>query len=98
MSSNDVMNVVIVALLVINLVGLLFVGIRIGGQSKETQQLNTRLTQLEAQVRFMPTHQDLASLRVDINKMAEATATLAGKTGTMAEMLETIQRHLLEKD
>ncbi|MCP1375377.1 hypothetical protein [Dyella lutea] len=98
MSSNDVMSVLVIVLLVINLLGLLFVGVRVGGQSKVTQELNTRLTQLEAQVRFAPTHADLASLRVDINKMAEATATLAGRSGAMAQMLQTIQDHLLEKD
>lgn len=98
MSLSDVLIVLVLVLLVINLVGLLVVGMRVGGQSKVTQELNNRLTQLEAQVRFAPTHADLASLRVDINRMAEATATLAGQTETMARMLQTIQDHLLEKD
>lgn len=98
MNGNDVATAVVIVLLLVNLVGLLFVGVRVGGQSRETQQLNTRLTQLEAQVRFMPTHADLSSLRVDINRMAEATATLAGQTETMARMLKSIQEHLLEKD
>lgn len=98
MSGSDVMFMLIIVLLVINLVGLLIIGLIVGAQSRETQQLKARMTELEAKVRYMPTHQDLTSLRTDMNKMAEATATLAGKTGTMAEMLETIQRHLLEKD
>lgn len=95
---SDVIAVVIIVLLVINLLGLIAVGIRIGGQSSETKQLNTRLTQLEAQVKYMPTHQDLANLRAEINKLAETTATISGQTRTMTDMLRTIQEHLLEND
>jgi predicted PurR-regulated permease PerM len=95
---NETIAAVIIALLLINLIGLLVVGVHISGQSAYTRQLDSRVTQLEALVKYLPTHQDLASLRAEINKVVETSAAISGQTHAMTQMLRTIQEHLLEND
>lgn len=95
---NEMIATVIIALLVVNLIGLLMIGARVGRQSSDAIALDRRLTQLEARVANMPTHQDLQQLGRGISATAETVATISGQTETMTLMLRTIQEHLLEKD
>lgn len=78
---------VIIALLVINLVALLFVG-----------TLWNRLTKLEARVDNLPTHRDLVDLRGDLQDVRDTVSTISGQMTTTVQMLRTIQEHLLEND
>lgn len=89
---------IILALMVVNLIGLLIIGLMHGSQARDTRRLDTRVTFLEAQVKNMPTHRDLLELRGDTAEMAESVAELNGRAETMTQMLRTIQEHLLEKD
>lgn len=89
---------IIIALLIINLIGLLVVGIRVNGEQTDRRALDTRLTRLEAQVEHLPTHRDLSTLGRAVNETAETVATIKGQTLAMTQMLRTIQEHLLEKD
>jgi uncharacterized membrane protein YfbV (UPF0208 family) len=95
---NDLVITVIIALLLANLIGLLWLGQRASGQSNENRSLSDRLTHLEAKVNTMPTHRDLAELREDFSEVAETTAALSGQMTTVLQLLRTIQDHLLEND
>lgn len=89
---------IIIALLVINLIGLLAVGLRINGQQSDNRAMDQRLTRLEARVDNLPTHRDLTELGRAITETAETVAAISGQTLTMTQMLRTIQEHLLEKE
>ena len=95
---NPIVIAVIIGLLVVNLIGLLVVGIRVSGLSGDDRKLDSRLTHLEARVNNLPTHRDLGELRSGISEVVESVAGLRGQTATMTEMLRTIQEHLLETD
>ena len=95
---NETIAVVIIALLVVNLIGLLVVGIRVSGQSTDARQFESRLTKLEARVENLPTHRDLNELRTGISDVQESVAAISGQTQAMTQMLRTIQEHLLEND
>lgn len=95
---NETVAAVIIALLVINLIGLVLLGVRINGQSNDASDLDKRLTRLEARVDNLPTHRDLADLRNGITEVVESVAALNGHTQAMTQMLRTIQEHLLEND
>lgn len=95
---NDVVTAVIIALLLANLVGLLWLGQRVSGQSTENRALADRITHLEARVNTMPSHRDLADLREDISEVNEAAAAINGQMQTMTQLMRTIQEHLLEND
>ena len=95
---NETVAAVIIALLVINLIGLLVIGNRVSRQSSDASDLDKRLTRLEARVENLPTHRDLAAMSNGINETAEAVATLGGQTQAMTQMLRSIQEHLLEND
>lgn len=89
---------IIIVLLVINLIGLLVIGLRVSGQQGDARKLDQRLTALELRVEHLPKHSDLTALGSAINKMAETVATINGQTQTMTHMLRTVQEHLLEHD
>lgn len=104
-----VVAAVIIVLLLINLVGLLVIGARVSGQATDARNLEQRLkddnrhleqrlTKLEARVDNLPTHRDFTELRGDLSEVVETTAGLSGQMTTMAQMLRTIQEHLLEND
>lgn len=95
---NETVAAVIIALLVIDLIGLLVVGIRISGQSADSRQMWARLITLEGRVDNLPTHRDLTELRSGISEVVEAVASISGQTQAMTQMLRTIQEHLLEND
>ncbi|MFC5525229.1 DUF2730 family protein [Rhodanobacter ginsengisoli] len=95
---NEVIAAVIIALLLINLIGLLVVGARITTQSTDSRQHERRITVLEGRVDNLPTHRDLTSLRSDISQVVETVATISGQVQSMTQMLRTIQEHLLEND
>jgi hypothetical protein len=95
---NEAIAAVIIALLLINLVGLLMVGGRITSQSADSRQMERRLTVLEARVDNLPTHRDLTDLRKGISEVVETAAAISGQTIAMTQMLRTIQEHLLEND
>jgi hypothetical protein len=95
---NETIAAVIIALLVIILLSLLWLGTRVSGQGTENRVLADRLTKLEARVENMPTHRDLTDLRTDISEVVESVATIGGQTEAMTQMLRTIQKHLLEND
>ena len=93
---NPMIAAIIIALLVINLLGLLVVGWRVSGQSNDARSLETRLTKLEARVDNLPTHRDLLDLRNGMGDVVQSMAEIAGRTEAMTTMLQTIQEHLLE--
>ncbi|NII74220.1 AAA+ superfamily predicted ATPase [Dyella sp. SG562] len=93
-----VVAAIIIVLLLINLVGLLVIGARVGRQANDAHQLEQRLTKLEARVDNLPTHRDFTELRGDLSEVVETTAGLSGQMTTVAQMLRTIQEHLLEND
>jgi uncharacterized coiled-coil protein SlyX len=95
---SDATVAVIIALLVINLVGLIVIGIRLNTQTDDTRNLDQRLTKLEAKVENMPTHRDLMELRGSMAAMAEHTSQMSGQVTTMTQLMKTIQDHLLEND
>lgn len=95
---NEMIATVIIALLVVNLIGLLMIGTRVGRHSGDARELDRRLTRLEGRVDNLPTHQDLQQIGRVISVTAEAVATISGQTQTMTQMLRTIQEHLLEKE
>jgi Tfp pilus assembly protein PilN len=106
---NPMIGAIIIALLVINLLGLLVVGWRVSGQSNDARSLETRLTsdsralearltKLEARVDNLPTHRDLLDLRNGMSAVVQSIAEIAGRTEAMTTMLQTIQEHLLEGD
>lgn len=102
---SETISAVVIALLVINLLGLLVVGWRISSQSddvrgitNDSRALADRITHLEAQVKTMPTHRDLTDLRDDISGVVENVAAISGQTQTMTQMLKSIQDHLLENN
>ena len=93
---NPMIAAIIIALLVINLLGLLVVGWRVSGQSNDARSLETRLTKLEARVDNLPTHRDLLDLRNGMGDVVQSMAEIAGRTEAMTTMLQTIQEQLLE--
>ncbi|MEI7036450.1 DUF2730 family protein [Fulvimonas yonginensis] len=95
---NETIAAVIIALLVVNLIGLLVVGVRVSGQSTETRNHEGRITRLEEQVKNLPTHRDLTDLRGAISEVVETVAQISGQTQAMTQMLRSIQEHLLEND
>jgi len=95
---NQTVIIVIIALLLINLIGLLMVGVRITSQTADSRQTERRITMLEARVENLPTHRDLTELRSGISEVVETVAMISGQTQTMTQMLRTIQEHLLEDD
>lgn len=95
---NETIAVVIIVLLVVNLIGLLVVGIRVNGQSTDTRNHESRITKLEAKVDNLPTHRDLTDLRGAISEVVESVAQINGQTQAMTQMLRSIQEHLLEND
>lgn len=102
---TETVSIVVIALLVINLLGLLMVGWRIGSQSADVRGLTAdnrtladRLTHLEARVNTMPTHRDLIELREDLSEVVENVAGIDGKADAMTLMLKSIQDHLLERN
>lgn len=88
---------IIIGLLIVDLAGLLAIGLKLGHEARETHRLDRRITVLEARVQSMPTHHDLLGLRTEMTSMAESVAELSGQAKTMAQMLRTIQDYLLEK-
>lgn len=95
---NSTVDAVVIALLVINLIGLLVIGVKVSGQSRENQDLEKRMTRLEARVDNLPTHRDLTVLGRDISEVVTTCAEIDGRTEAMAQTLRTIQDHLLESD
>lgn len=95
---NEAIATMIIVLLLANLLGLIWLGSRVSGQSNENRAHADRLARLETRVDNMPTHRDLTELRGGIGEMAEAIATISGQTQAMTQMLRTIQEHLLEID
>lgn len=95
---NETIAAVIIALLVTNLIGLLVIGNRVSRQSNDASDLDKRLTRLEARVENLPTHRDLAAMNSGINETAEAVAMLNGQMTTVAQMLRSIQDHLIDKE
>lgn len=95
---NETVAAVIIALLVIDLIGLLLVGLRISGQTADSRQMWGRLIKLESRVDNLPTHRDLTELRSGISEVVETVASISGQTVAMTQMLRTIQEHLLEND
>lgn len=95
---SDTTTAVIIALLLINLVGLLVVGAYVSSQAKDNQRQDRSLTELESRVANMPTHRDLMELRGDLSKVVETVAVIRGQTQTMTQLLRTIQEHLMEND
>lgn len=95
---NDQVAIVIIALLLLNLIGLVMVGVRISAQNKDSREQDSRLTRLEARVDNLPTHRDMTALSRSINETAETVATISGQTQAMTQMLRSIQEHLLEKE
>lgn len=95
---NETIATVIIALLLINLIGLLVIGNRVSRQSNDAREQDKRLTRLEARVDNLPTHRDLTELARAFNETAETVATISGQTQSMTQMLRTIQEHLLEKE
>lgn len=102
---NESVAAVIIALLLVNLIGLAVLGWRITSQSTDIRMHNTdnrllegRLTKLEARVENLPTHRDLAELRCDLSEVVKTVAAINGQAQAMTQMLRTIQEHLLEND
>lgn len=95
---NDASIAIIIGLLLVNLFGLLVIGIRMTLMGSENRKLDNRLTHLEAKVLNLPTHRDLTGLSGDISEISESVSALSGKTETVTQMLRTIQEHLLEND
>jgi hypothetical protein len=95
---SDLTATIIIALLIVNLLGLLVIGYRVSRQSTDAGDLDRRLTRLEARVDNLPTHRDLTDLRSGISEVVETVATIGGQTNAMTQMLRTIQEHLLEND
>lgn len=95
---SDATAAVIIALLLINLVGLLIVGLRVSGQSRDSLVFERRLSKLEAEVKALPTYHDLNELRADIGEVVRSVASIDGQMETVATMLRTVQTHLLERD
>lgn len=95
---TDVTTIIIIALLVINLVGLLAIGARVSSQQREARNQDKRLTKIESRVDHQPSHSDLREMSRAMNAMAETVATIKGQTLTMMQMLRTVQEHLLEND
>lgn len=106
---STILAAIIIGLLIINLVGLVLVGVRVGAQANQqrdletrlsTQQrdLETRLVKLEMRVDNLPTHRDLLELRTGISDVVQNMAAIAGQVEAQTQMLQTIQRHLLENE
>lgn len=102
---NALIAAVIIGLLIINLVGLVLVGVRAGAQSNQQRDLSNqqrglelRLVKLEGRVDNLPTHRDLLELRTGITEVVESMATLSGQVQAQTQMLQTIQEHLLENE
>lgn len=106
---STLLAAIIIGLLIVNLVGLVLVGVRVGAQANQqrdlearlsTQQrdLETRLIKLEVRVDNLPTHGDLLKLRTGISEVVENMATIAGQVQAQTQMLQTIQKHLLENE
>lgn len=95
---SDTTEVLLMALLSLNLLGLVVVAVRLSFLDSDDRKLDRRLTQLEARVDNLPTHRDLGELRSDIAGVVESVAAIAGQTQTMTQMLRTIQEYLLEND
>jgi|GEM_PF-3895301 len=95
---SDLTATIIIALLIVNLLGLLVIGYRVSRQSNDAGDLDRRLTRLEARVDNLPTHRDLLDLRTGIGDVQESMAAISGRTEAMTQMLRTIQEHLLEND
>lgn len=95
---SDASIAIIIGLLVLNLIGLLVIGIWVALLGSDDRKMNNRLVHLEAWVKNAPTHRDLGELRSGISEVVESVAGLSGQTATMTQMLRTIQEHLLEND
>lgn len=95
---SDAFIAIIIGLLLMNLAGLLVIGIRVSLLGSDDRKLDRRLTVLEARVENLPTHRDLGELRSGIVEVMESVAAIGGQTQAMTQMLRTIQEHLLEND
>lgn len=95
---SDAYIVTIIVLLLVNLAGMLVIGIRVGLLAADDRKQDRRLTQLETRVENLPTHRDLTELRSGIAEVVESVAAINGQTLAMTQMLRTIQEHLLEND
>lgn len=95
---SDLTTTVTIVLLLVNLVGLIMVGVRINYQMVDARGMEKRLNKLEANVEHLPTHHDLHELQRNFNVVAESVASVGGKVETMTQLLKTIQEYLLEKE
>jgi hypothetical protein len=95
--SNE-MIALLLGLNVLNIVGLVMLGLRVGDRRREESNLEQRIVRLEVRVDALPTHHDLTALHRELGKTAETVATISGQTQTITTMLRTIQQHLLESD
>ncbi len=85
-------------LLIVALIGLLALCIGMVIVVRESRLMDKRLTKLETLVDVLPSQDDLEHLRNNINAMRSELATVNGRSQTMAELLRTIHKHLLEHD
>src|SRR6185312_7140009 len=75
--TSNASNAIIIGLLLVNLAGLLVIGIRVGLLGGDDRKLDRRLTMLEVRVENLPTHRDLSMLRNDIAEVVESVAGLS---------------------
>ncbi|WP_424682931.1 DUF2730 family protein [Frateuria sp. YIM B11624] len=94
---NETIAFVILALLLVNLLGLVVVGLR-GNGHHDMRHFERRLMELEARVNNLPTHSHLDDLRTGLNGVKEKAAEISGQMTAIAGLLRTIQEHLLEND
>ena len=101
--------VIVIVLLLVILVSLLLLNQRMENLARESKQMDSQLShenrlmesrvaKLEARVDNLPTHRDLTELRSGIGAVVESVATIEGQSETMMQMLQTIQKHLLESE
>ncbi len=96
---------IVIALLIINLFGQMALARRMGGYQDNCKameeasiSLERRVHTVEMRIEYLPTQGDLQRLREHIEAFRETVSTVHGQNQTTVQLLQSIQKHLLEKE
>lgn len=96
--NQDVVAGIGVALVAVNFLAVLWLGIRVERRGNLDAQLWQRVALLEQLSVNAPTHRDLEEIRSRIGTVAMTMAAVSERLLVNTEMTRTIQKHLMEDD
>lgn len=93
--STDLTGVLILAVSIVNFLGLVIVALRVEIRGARSDGYDRRIAVLEEQMRTAPSHGDLAAIRDRIAGLSGQMSALADRQGSAMDMIRSIQQHLL---